>query len=100
METRHLLLLVALDELGSLHAAARALHLSPSALSQQLRELEDRIGGPLFERRWRRLASTDAGRRLTDTARAACASRRRVTSRTAGSQTSSVRSRGAVLRSR
>ncbi|APR82239.1 Transcriptional activator MetR [Minicystis rosea] len=71
VETRHLLLLVALDDLGSLHAAARALHLTPSALSQQLRELEDRIGGPLFERGWRRLTPTEAGRRLTDAARSA-----------------------------
>jgi LysR family transcriptional regulator for metE and metH len=69
-ETRHLLLLVALDRAGSLNTAARELHLSPSALSQQLRELEDRLGGPLFSRQWRRLVATAAGRRLTDTARA------------------------------
>jgi LysR family transcriptional regulator for metE and metH len=70
VETRHLLLLVALDEVGSLNAAARRLHLSPSALSQQLRELEERLGGPLFHRQWRRLALTAAGRRLTDAAHA------------------------------
>lgn len=69
VEIRHLLLLSTLEEVGSLNAAARKLHLSPSALSQQLRELEDRLGGPLFHRQWRRLVLTSAGRRLTDAAR-------------------------------
>ncbi|MDF2691904.1 MAG: LysR family transcriptional regulator, partial [Labilithrix sp.] len=50
VETRHLLLLAALDDVGSLNAAARRLHLTPSALSQQLKELEERLGGPLFHR--------------------------------------------------
>lgn len=68
-ETRHLQLLVALDEEGSLHGAARRLHLTASALSQQLRELEQRLGGPLFHRQWRRLVATAAGRRLTDGAK-------------------------------
>ncbi|WNG38224.1 LysR family transcriptional regulator [Archangium violaceum] len=68
VETRHLLLLTAIDEVGTLNAAARRLHLSPSALSQQLRELEERLGGPLFHRQWRRLALNAAGRRLTDAA--------------------------------
>jgi LysR family transcriptional regulator, regulator for metE and metH len=70
VETRHLVLLATLDEVGSLNAAARKLHLTPSALSQQLRELEDRLGGALFQRVWRRLEITRAGRRLTDTAHA------------------------------
>jgi LysR family transcriptional regulator for metE and metH len=69
VDVRHLRLLVALDDVGSLNAAARRLHLTPSALSQQLRELEDRLGGPLFHRQWRRLVLTDAGRRMTEAAR-------------------------------
>ncbi len=69
-EIRHLLLLVVLDRTGSLNSAARELHVSPSALSQQLRELEDRLGGTLFLRKWRRLIATPAGRRLTDSASA------------------------------
>jgi LysR family transcriptional regulator, regulator for metE and metH len=46
------------------------LHVTPSALSQQLRDLEERLGGALFRRQWRRLIPTSAGRRLTDSAHA------------------------------
>jgi LysR family transcriptional activator of nhaA len=42
--------------------AAEALHVSPSALSIQLRQLEDRLGHPLFERRNRQLVLSEAGR--------------------------------------
>lgn len=42
--------------------AAEILHVSPSALSIQLRQLEDRLGHPLFERKNRRLVLTEAGR--------------------------------------
>lgn len=42
--------------------AARALHLTDSAVSHQMRRLEDALGFRLFERRGRRLALTDAGR--------------------------------------
>ena len=42
--------------------AAERLHVSPSALSVQLRQLEDRLGHELFERRGRRLVITEAGR--------------------------------------
>jgi LysR family transcriptional activator of nhaA len=42
--------------------AAEALHVSPSALSIQLRQLEERLGHALFERRNRRLELTEAGR--------------------------------------
>lgn len=42
--------------------AAEILHISPSALSIQLRQLEDRLGHPLFERKNRRLLLTEAGR--------------------------------------
>ncbi len=42
--------------------AAARLHVSPSALSVQLRALEDRLGHALFERRQRTLVLTEAGR--------------------------------------
>jgi LysR family transcriptional regulator for metE and metH len=71
IETRHLALLVALDDGGSLVSAAQRLHLTPSALSQQLRDLEERVGGTLFHREWRRLTPNLAGRHLIDGARTA-----------------------------
>jgi LysR family transcriptional activator of nhaA len=46
----------------SLTRAAEQLHVSQSALSIQLRQLEDRLGHALFERRNRRLVLTEAGR--------------------------------------
>jgi LysR family transcriptional regulator, regulator for metE and metH len=77
-EIRHLRLLATLADEGSLHAAARRLHVSPSALSQQLRDLEERIGGPLFERRWKRLSPTAAGLRFIDGSQAVLAELERV----------------------
>lgn len=47
---------------GSLTAAARQAHLALAAASRRLRELEDAIGQPLFERHARGLAVTPAGR--------------------------------------
>lgn len=48
-------------EAGSFSAAARALDLTPSAVSKQIRRLEDRLGVRLFNRTTRHLALTDAG---------------------------------------
>jgi len=45
---------------GSLQAAAEVLHVSPSAVSQQIAKLEREVGEPLLERRGRGVALTDA----------------------------------------
>src|SRR4051812_38613336 len=47
---------------GSLSAAAREAHLALAAASRRMRELEDAIGEPLFERHGRGLLPTAAGR--------------------------------------
>jgi LysR family transcriptional activator of nhaA len=46
----------------SLTRAASRLHISASALSIQLRQLEERLGHPLFERKNRTIELTEAGR--------------------------------------
>ena len=49
--------------LGSFQAAAEALHLTPSAISHRIRQLEAHLRQDLFERRHRAIALTAAGRR-------------------------------------
>jgi LysR family transcriptional regulator, low CO2-responsive transcriptional regulator len=49
---------------GSVSAAARALHLTPPAISLQLRDLESAIGIPLLERSEAGMIPTQAGREL------------------------------------
>lgn len=49
--------------LGSFTAAGRALHVTPSAVSHQVRGLEEQLGLRLFERRPRALRLTPAGAR-------------------------------------
>jgi LysR family glycine cleavage system transcriptional activator len=55
---------VAVARLGNLRAAADALHLTHSAVSQQVGELESRIGFALFDRRGRRIFLNPAGAAL------------------------------------
>jgi DNA-binding transcriptional LysR family regulator len=55
---------VAVAESGSFSAAARALDVSPSALSHSLKGLEGRIGVRLFNRTTRSVSLTDAGQGL------------------------------------
>ncbi|HEY0823791.1 MAG TPA: LysR family transcriptional regulator [Ramlibacter sp.] len=47
---------------GSLSAAAREAHLALAAASRRIRELEDAVGEPLFERHGRGVLPTPAGR--------------------------------------
>ncbi|MGK9233363.1 LysR family transcriptional regulator [Inquilinus limosus] len=57
---------VAVAEAASFSRAARHLGVSPSALSQTLRELEERLGVRLLNRTTRSVGPTEAGERLLD----------------------------------
>ncbi len=69
LEVRHLRLVVAVADVGSLTRAGDRLNLTQSALSHQLRDIESRLGTPLFLRVGRRLVLTPAGERLVESAR-------------------------------
>src|SRR5215207_2960254 len=69
VEMRHLRLVAAIVEQGSMTAAGRVLNLTQSALSHQLRELEARLRSPLFVRTSRRMVLTPAGEQLAQIAR-------------------------------
>jgi LysR family transcriptional regulator for metE and metH len=64
LELRHLKTLVALREAGNLLRAAVLLNLTQSALSHQLKQLEEHHGTPLFERKSTPVRFTPAGERL------------------------------------
>ncbi|BBY59360.1 LysR family transcriptional regulator [Mycolicibacterium sarraceniae] len=64
MDVERLRLLRELAERGTVHAAATAMSLTPSAVSQQLKILQREAGVPLLEATGRRLRLTDAGRVL------------------------------------
>jgi DNA-binding transcriptional LysR family regulator len=64
METRHLMILRELGDRGSVSAVAAALHLTPSAVSQQLASLQRSASVPLTRLDGRVLVLTDAGRSL------------------------------------
>src|SRR5919112_1157543 len=71
LETRHLRLVVAIADYGSLTRAGNHLHLTQSALSHQLADLELQLGVRLFERLGKRMEPTLAGERLIARARVA-----------------------------
>ncbi|UXN37489.1 LysR family transcriptional regulator [Avibacterium paragallinarum] len=64
LELRHLKTLLALKETGSVSLAAKRIYLTQSALSHQIKLLEDQYGLPLFERKSQPLRFTAAGERL------------------------------------
>jgi DNA-binding transcriptional LysR family regulator len=66
LDLRKLLLLRELHARGTVTAVARALSFTPSAVSQQLAQLQREAGVPLTERVGRRLRLTDAGLRLVE----------------------------------
>src|SRR5882672_5675648 len=57
--------------LANLRAAATALNLTHSAVSQQIRVLEEQLGFPVFERRGRRIVLNPAGKTLLASVEAA-----------------------------
>lgn len=64
LELRHLRTLRALRDAGNLSRAAQLLNLTQSALSHQLKSLEDHYGTPLFERKSSPIRFGAAGLRL------------------------------------
>jgi len=61
MELRHLRYFTALADCLNFTRAAERVHVTQSTLSHQIRQLEDEVGRPLFERVGKRVVLTDAG---------------------------------------
>ncbi|MDY6922139.1 MAG: LysR substrate-binding domain-containing protein [Pseudomonadota bacterium] len=64
IEIKHLRTLAALRDCGSLVDAAQQVHLTQSALSHQLKELEERLGQPVVIRKSKPFTFTPSGVRL------------------------------------
>lgn len=69
MEIRSLATFLAIAETGSFTRAGHKLEISQSAVSQQIRTLEDSLGSPLFSRQARKVTLTQAGNVLLPYAR-------------------------------
>lgn len=69
MDIRQLRTILAIAETGSLTRAAELLHVVQPALSRQLKQLEDELGTPLFERNRLGMVLTIPGRRFVDQVR-------------------------------
>lgn len=69
IELRHLRSLAAIADTGKLVHAASQVHLTQSALSHQMRALEEHYGAALFQRTGTGLRFTPAGQRLLQLAR-------------------------------
>src|SRR5919108_6468138 len=64
LEIRHLKLLAAVAEEGSVTDAGKRLYLTQSALSHQLRDAEEKLGTALFLRLGKKMVLTPAGEKL------------------------------------
>lgn len=73
LEVRHLHTILALVDCGTLSRVAACVHLTQSAISHQIKQLEDYYGTPLFERKTQPLRLTPAGQRLYVLAQSAVA---------------------------
>src|SRR5579862_1834023 len=69
LEMRHLKVLAAVAEEGSVTRAGVRLHLTQSALSHQLHDAEQQLGCALFDRKSKKMLLTPAGERLLRSAR-------------------------------
>ena len=68
LEIRHLQLVQAIALEGGMTKAAKRLHLTQSALSHQLKEIEERLKAPLYLRLKKKLVLTEAGEKLLNSA--------------------------------
>lgn len=68
LDSRHLRLVAEVAQAQSVTRAADRLHVTQSAVSHQLREIENKLGTPLFLRSGRRMLPTAAGVLLVRTA--------------------------------
>lgn len=68
IELKHLRMICALQESGNMTQAAERLCVTQSALSQQLKDIETKLGTDLFLRTRKKMIITDAGRQLQNTA--------------------------------
>ena len=93
LEVRHLRLLTAIAERGSLTDAARYLHLTQSALSHQLRDAEERMGARLFLRLGKKMVLTPGGTHLLQVAKKVLEELSR-----AQEQVNSLNGKGGVIR--
>ena len=64
MDLRHLEIIKAIADTGSITAAGAKLHVSQSAISRQILLLEEELGEPVFHRIGRRIRITPAGESL------------------------------------
>jgi len=74
MELIHFRILLALKRRGTLNAASESLHLTQSALSHQMKNLEQRLGIILWRKQGRTLVLTQAGQYLSEVAESVIAS--------------------------
>ena len=69
LEVRHLRILTAIADHGTVSAATKHVYLTQSAISHQLIELEQRLGLQFFHRTPRGMVATDAGAEMIEVAR-------------------------------
>lgn len=68
LEIKHLRMICALADSGNMTRAAEKLCITQSALSQQLKDIENKLGTDLFFRTRKKMIITEAGRQLQGTA--------------------------------